>query len=484
MDNSSKMFLLDSSVLVRDVIVMVVEKFNISEGSPLAVAPYFALYECLDGSTVGNAIAPEEVLVDRVQAWKNTECKLLFMIRLYMPTIWGIEFRDRVAVRLDKPISMLSDEVYLEAAEIVDEELLHIQYIQAIYYVITGQYHTTEAQILKLSALQFFYKFGPYKPNVHKPGFLGERIVEFIPLRHLKETGFDEWERKFFAYVQEKAQYEYQFESKIEAQRKFMDEMYRLDSFGSSFFKASATGLIIDGSTDKVAHKVVLGVHHRGIDIYSKAISRGVFASFSFGELLSWGYSDTGTMYFKLPNVDPVEGKAYETVGRKGMVELDLTDGGVSSDASADKNTLGRIVCDLLTDYTLAFSRESALEDARLGASGRLHDDSGIHADVGPDAIPGTTHHEETIITAPKGVIFSPRAELDKARAMARDNKARMNPIVAVTHIQRIFRGYILRVSFIREGCAEIIQTIWRGYHARLYVSEMIATMLAEAEYA
>ena len=85
--------------------------------------------------------------------------------------VWGIEFRDFVARRLDKPVSFLSDEVYLESADVVNEELLRIQFIQAIYFVITGQYYTTEQQILKLSSFHFFYKFGAYKPQVHKRGF-------------------------------------------------------------------------------------------------------------------------------------------------------------------------------------------------------------------------------------------------------------------------------------------------------------------------
>lgn len=111
MDNSSKMFLLDDTVLVRDVVVMVVEKLGISDGNPLAVAPYFGIYECPDGSTISNALAPESVLVETVQSWSSAGFKLVFMIRLYMPTMWGIEYRDAVAQRLDKPISMLSDEV-------------------------------------------------------------------------------------------------------------------------------------------------------------------------------------------------------------------------------------------------------------------------------------------------------------------------------------------------------------------------------------
>ena len=478
MDNSSKMFLLEDAVLVRDVIVMVIEKLGISEGNPLAVSPYFGIYECPDGTTIGNALAPESALVDTVQNFKSSMSKLLFMIRLYMPSLWGIEYRDVVAHRLDKPLALLSSDVYLEAAEVSDEELLRIQYIQAVYHVITGQYHTTEAQILKMSAFQFFYKFGAYKPNVHKMGFLGERIVEFIPLRHLKEKGFEEWEQKFFAYIQDKAQYECQFVSQSDAQRKFMDEIFRLDTYGSTFFKATAVGLTTEQqSDDRVPVKVLLGVSYRGLDIYDKSVSRGLLANFSFGELLSWGYDAHGTVFVRLPNVDPVEGKPYNEA-RKGTIELTLID----TEANETTGALGKILCDLLTDYAIAFARESQLEDARLGLTNSLTENIGVNGDVGPDMIPGVSHHEEAITSAPKGAVFSPRAELDKARAEALQNRSKMNPFTAAVNIQKMFRGYILRLSWIREGCAELIQSVWRGHHARVLVSDMIAQMIEEDE--
>jgi len=494
MDNSSKMFLLDDTVLVRDVVVMVIEKLGISDGNPLAVAPYFSIYECPDGSTIGNALAPESVLVDTVQSWSTVTFKLLFMIRLYMPTLWGIEFRDSVAQRLDKPISMLSDEVYLEAADVSDEELLRVQYIQAVYNVITGQYHTTEAEILKMTAFQFFYKFGAYKPTVHKTGFLGERIVEFIPLRHLKEQGSEEWERKLFKYIQDKAQYEYQFESQRNAQRKFMDEVFRLDTYGCTFFKATTAGLIVEGGSQdksKAPVKVVLGVSYRGLDIFDKGVSRTLIANFSFGELLSWAYDNDGKVFIKLPNVDPFENKPYAML-RKGSVEFSMSHAdAVSADAEGTDCTrmanMGKVACDLLTDYALAFARECQFEGARTGAASRLSgDEIGARVDVGPDVIPGMSDHapEEasTITSAPKGAVFSPKAELERARMEAQraQEEVRMNPIVAAVIIQKMFRGYFLRVTWVREGCAELIQNVWRGYHARLLVSDMISQMMLE----
>ena len=379
------------------------------------------------------------------------------------------------------PPFVLLLQVYLEAADVSDEELLRVQYIQAVYNVITGQYHTTEAEILKMAAFQFFYKFGAYKHNVHKTGFLGERVVEFIPLRHLKEKGFEEWERNLFKYIQETAQYEYQFESQCNAQRKFMDEVFRLHTYGCTFFKASAVGLIMAGAEeDKTAVKVVLGVSHRGLDIYDKGVSRRLIVNFSFGELLSWSFNNDGKVMVKLPNVDPIESKPYSML-RKGSVEFSMADNTPSGPGMA------KVVCDLLTDYALAFARESQLEDARVGTTTRLSDDFGTRGDVGPDMIPGVEEpHEEpsTITSAPKGAVFSPKAELEKARAEAKRAKeeAKMDPVAAAVIIQKQFRGFFLRVTWVREGCAELIQSVWRGYYARQLVSEMISQMMLEDE--
>ena len=487
------MFLLDDAVLVRDAVVMVVEKLGISEGDPLAVAPYFAIYECPDGKSIQNHIPPEYILTETVKNASDPSYKLVFMIRLYMPSLWGIEFRDFVARRLDKPVNFISDEVYLESADVIDEELLRIQFIQAIYFVITGQYYTTEQQILKLSSYHFFYKFGAYKPQIHKKGFLNERIVEFIPLRHLKDKGFEVWESKLFEYVGGTAQYEYQFESQSEAQRKYMDEIYSMDTYGRTFFKCNIQGLIdpdeeninANSKDIKESRKVLIGVHTNGIDIYDKSIARGLLCSFSYGELLSWGYSSIADcFYLKLPNVNPIDREPYKIVGRRGILEFFPADSG----DDWRKLHISKSISDLMTDYALSFARECTFEDARNGnthgntRSSMHKDDAGLHADVGPDMIPSNdesndTPHEEFTKSAPKGAIFSPRAQLEKAKAEARQ-KPSMSPAKAATLIQSSFRGYSLRIAWVREACAEVIQSVWRGALARMRVETMIANAM------
>ena len=82
--------------------------------------------------------------------------------------------------------------------------LMQLQFIQAVYHVITGRYPTTAEQALELGAIHFLYKFGEYKPASHKPGFLGSRIVEFVPIKHLKSGGdsaLQEWEKALLQRV-------------------------------------------------------------------------------------------------------------------------------------------------------------------------------------------------------------------------------------------------------------------------------------------
>lgn len=143
-----------------------------------------------------------EVLRGWDDAGISQTAKFLFMIRLYMPCLWGIQQKDVVAFRMNKPKSMISLETYFDEAEVVDVNCLHLQFIQAVYHVITGRYPTTAEQALDLGAIHFIFKFGEFREDVHKVGFLGNRIVEFLPIKHLRgATGIPEWEQNLLARV-------------------------------------------------------------------------------------------------------------------------------------------------------------------------------------------------------------------------------------------------------------------------------------------
>lgn len=146
--------------------------------------------------------------------WQSLGCskqgKFLFMIRLNMPYIWGLQYRDIVAYRLKILPENLDFDTYISNSEIIDSGLLRLQFIQAVYYIITGKYPCSLDQSLRLGSLYFLIKFGNFDPNKHKVGFLGNRIVEFLPAKHLKagingkkNTVLGEWERLLYSSVQE-----------------------------------------------------------------------------------------------------------------------------------------------------------------------------------------------------------------------------------------------------------------------------------------
>lgn len=205
LDNSSKVFLAERTTTVKELLQQCLHKCGVVE--PSVILPYFGLYESKNGGSIDGALDMEVTISDVLRNWDDAgisqTAKFLFMIRLYMPCLWGIQQKDVVAFRMNKPKSMVSIETYFDEAEVVDVNVLHLQFIQAVYHVITGRYPTTAEQALDLGAIHFIFKFGEYRPDVHKAGFLGNRIVEFVPIKHLRGSlGLPEWEAQLMSKVQ------------------------------------------------------------------------------------------------------------------------------------------------------------------------------------------------------------------------------------------------------------------------------------------
>eukprot|EP01035_Chromulina_nebulosa_P037426 gene37426-50511_t len=261
LDNSSKMFLVEDRTTVKDLIHQCLQKIGVllqidDSTSTAAILPYFSLFECLNGSTIENdaALNLSAIVVDVIRSWgsKNPDAKLLFLIHLYMPCLWGYQYRDVVAFKISKPKSMLTLETYFDEAgeHLLDPTLLHLQFIQAVYQVISGRYPTTADQAIELGAIHFLHKFGEYKPSTHVPGFLGNRIVEFIPIKHLKSSSsasgrsLEDWERtlleKVLSYATEAAaitdeggtSYFQRSGFTISPQRKYMELVYSMPAYG------------------------------------------------------------------------------------------------------------------------------------------------------------------------------------------------------------------------------------------------------------
>ena len=536
------MFLIDETVSSRDVVLMTVEKLGISEGSEKEILPYFALYQSPDGKRIGRALQPEQKVTLVVNGWeKDSSAKLVFAIRLCTPRTLGIEMRDRVAVRLSKPQDFLSKEVYYEAAQVVDEALLRVQYINSIYHVLTGVINVSYTQALKLAGYQFMVKFGNYKPSIHKVGFLGPKIVELMPLRLLKNKGFEESEADLFEYIKDTTQYEY-LEGHSEAQKKYMDVVWMLDNFGKTFFRCTQNGL-----KDSVHEKVLLAVHPMGVELYDRSIERKRICGWSLGEIMTWEYNEDeqlftlllpksaldasnslltnasgGKLEFTLEDpVDSVNRSADEAakakrgsvlgnlgrrasaiIGGAGGEKADQEDEGrprnISLVAMGAAKPLVRDVADLLTDYVAAFQLEQAAMRARCSEdtidysvppSSEYHHGGGSIG-VGESKTEVSRGHSTiTNIMAPEGHVphMTPREELaamKKANAERMDlgNDEETRSMRAAVRLQAFVRGFLLRNEWYREDCAILIQSVWRGYTARALASDMIEVMLLEQE--
>lgn len=436
LDNSSKMMLLDQNQMAKDVIRMILEKFEVIDVE--GVLGYFGLYESKDGSSIDGCLPADERVAPIVNSWKDDGAKLVFMIRLFMPCLWGLEPRDVVAARAGKPKKLLSLEAFLELAQVADPNLIHLQYLQAVYHVITGQYPTSQDLALTLGALHFFFKFGDYVPTKHRTGFLGNRIVEFIPVRLLKKKSLDEWEALLYNAVKEQSL----SGASTNPQRRYMEFIYRLPNhwYGSTFFRCTQDG------TKLLPDTLIVGIHALGIFLYDKSSERTLIRQFRIEEILRWGYKPNVLFYFEIKGVD----------GIGPVVEFKTGD--------------GQKISDLLTDYALAFLKEREKEDARaeslkqyMGAGSAANEHDLAMKDLArslPEA-------------APK------QGKLSKYTLILTPEEKRNR---AATRLQALFRGYSLRSQWIREDAAIRLQAAYRGYKGRVRVFQLIEEMMASGQ--
>lgn len=118
------------------------------------------------------------------------------------------------------------------------------------------------------------------------------------------------------------------------------------------------------------------------------------------------------------------------------------------------ENTDAKIISNLLTDYAISFVREKEREESR--AAKRTYPNYEGRKEF---------QHNNSISTPIKKPLV--------------DNNLRNK---AATKIQALFRGFILRYDWAREDAALLIQSVYRGYRARVHVGEMIEEMINNGE--
>lgn len=426
----------------KDVVRILLEKYEVRDID--GVLEYFALYESKNGSAIDGALPLDATVADVVQAWTDENSKLVFMIRLFMPCLWGLQHRDVVAAAAGKPKNMMSLEGYLDIAEVIDPNLLHLQYMQAVYHVVTGQYPTSQDQALILGSLHFLYKFGEFDSNKHKVGYLGNRIVEFIPVRYLKKKTLEEWESILFQTLQTHqstllsmsiASHTNPHEiAAVTPQHRYMDNIFRLRNghFGCTFFRCTA-------SCKSLPETVILGIHAGGINIYDKSSDRNLLKAFGMEDIFRWGYKINILFYFEIQATEEFPS----------VVEMKTGD--------------GVKMADLLTDYALAYMKEMAKEEERSEALNTISVSEYLAREKQLNELSSTVPVIPKMAKKPKG---PQRTFTDAERAKA------------ATKMQSRYRGYALRSQWAYEDGAIRIQAVYRGYRARVRVFKMIEALM------
>lgn len=478
------------------------QKCGVAE--PNVILPYFGLFESKNGGNIDGSLDMEASISDILKGWDaaniSQTAKFLFMIRLYMPCLWGLQHKDVVAFRMNKPKSVISLETYFDEAEVVDVNCLHLQFIQAVYHVITGRYPTTPEQALELGAVHFIFKFGEFKPDVHRVGFLGNRIVEFIPIKHLRSgSSLSEWEGNLLTRVQafanaasgdgdgegdngnghgpdehSKVSYFWRGEKVVPPQRKYMELVYAMDSvYGCSFFRCT------QHCSRALPDTVQMGVHHHGLSLFDK--SKKLLRQFHIEDIYRWGFKPNQMFYFEISE------------------DNDLGTGSLEFETAE-----GKVLSDLLTDYAMAFLKEREREDDRHEQmKAGTFDVSTTHSKVSKAAsasgsLPPPPPKSSQQPGAPQPP--SSRAPIQppsvKVRILSKQYLAcsltilflslqnkRVSPEeAAAVKIQALVRGASLRTEWAREDAAILMQSIYRGYRARVLLSNMIEQLIKQGE--
>jgi hypothetical protein len=473
LDNSSKVFLLNAKTTsVKDLLQQCLEKLGIHNLD--FVLPYFGIFESRNGGAIDGVLNLESMLQEALTAWTAAGCektaKFLFMIRLYLPSINGLTAKDQVAYKQGLEKIQLDDAKYLTSAELVDENVLHVQFMQAVYHVITGQYPTQPEEAIALGAIHFLMKFGKYRPETHKPGFLGNRVCEFVPVKCLKQAGtnLQDWETKLFSKVQEYSNSQLVPASssssssskrgnesddeesstsagdggldrdflfvdgnrKLPPIRKYMELIYRMKPiFGCTFFR------VTQRCSRALPDTLYLGVYHEGIHLMDK--SKKPLRVFYIEDIFRWGFKPNTMFYFEV-NADNELGT--------GSLEFDTEK--------------GKTISDLMTDYAMAFLKEREAEEERLSTLPPLT------AAMSSLKVSGAGGSREPLSRGVNAHLYEGKSK--EYRAAAR--------------IQALFRGFSLRNEWVREDAAILIQSIYRGYRARIFLSEMIEQMIQNGE--
>jgi hypothetical protein len=170
-----------------------------------------------------------------------------------------------------------------------DPEAIKLIYLQAVSDVVTNRYPSNEKDITVLAALQLQATHGDYKKDIHVPGWLAPRILEYIP-KHLvckkgmgdkvQDTLVKEWEVKILAKYQKVAEF-----TSLDAKLNYLDYVQEWTFYGASFFTVEQRQF------KDYPSPLTLGINCEGV-LLMHPEKKTVLENYQFTDIVTWGHSD------------------------------------------------------------------------------------------------------------------------------------------------------------------------------------------------
>jgi len=164
-----------------------------------------------------------------------------------------------------------------EKAEMENDAIKHLVYIQATEMVESDLFPCKEAQALELAALQMLASYGPYNPDKHVEGFLANSnaIVKLMPQRLLPTKSPFDWEKRILKLHSDLGTI-----SEDQAKSDYLKIVQNWPFYGTYYFPDCKC------SNKKLPGRITVGVNEEGIVIFDR--SGDLLSAFPFSDIISW----------------------------------------------------------------------------------------------------------------------------------------------------------------------------------------------------
>jgi len=295
-NGSFKTFMVDSYTLVKEVEEMLVQKYSLTCSQP------FSLFEQADVNQE-RILDPKDRILDVMASWENrpTQAELNKQMESgkVQKSSRNTKFDKHKDADKKVEYKVIEYKDYLYKAKLVlktsnkeimaDPEAIKLIYLQAVSDVVTNRYPSNEKDITVLAALQLQATHGDYKKDVHVPGWLAPRILEYIP-KHLvckkgmgdkvQDTLVKEWEVKILAKYQKVAEF-----TSLDAKLNYLDYVQEWTFYGASFFTVEQRQF------KDYPSPLTLGINCEGV-LLMHPEKKTVLENYQFTDIVTWGHSD------------------------------------------------------------------------------------------------------------------------------------------------------------------------------------------------